>query len=287
MPAEQQHELRTAEAGGPPPSGAIEQLLAGIPALPEDALILIPTRSFVLFPGTVLPVTLGRQRSIAAAQAAIRLNRPIGLVLQRDPATEDPTPDRSASDGHRSECAALCDEPRRSASRYQPRRAALSHPRFSRRLSVSGSAGRADHRTGGEQQGYRGADAASAQPGDRGFAAVAANPGRAGQCGAIGFLGRGVGGFDRQLYGYRRRREAGDPGDRRYRKPARAGLGNAGLPHRGAAPVAADQRTNQRKDRRSPARIPAARADEDDPERTRRRRRRQKPGNRRAVEKDR
>ena len=92
MPAEQQHELRTAEAGGPPPSGAIEQLLAGIPALPEDALILIPTRSFVLFPGTVLPVTLGRQRSIAAAQAAIRLNRPIGLVLQRDPATEDPLP---------------------------------------------------------------------------------------------------------------------------------------------------------------------------------------------------
>ncbi len=45
-----------------------------------------------MFPGTVLPVTLGRQRSIAAAQAAIRLNRPIGLVLQRDPATDDPIP---------------------------------------------------------------------------------------------------------------------------------------------------------------------------------------------------
>jgi ATP-dependent Lon protease len=89
MPLEE-HELRTAEANAPPPSGAIEQALAGIPALPADALILIPTRSFVLFPGTVLPVTLGRQRSIAAAQAAIRLNRPIGLVLQRDPATEDP-----------------------------------------------------------------------------------------------------------------------------------------------------------------------------------------------------
>ena len=90
MPLEE-HELRTAEPASPaPPPGAIEQALAGIPALPADALILIPTRSFVLFPGTVLPVTLGRQRSIAAAQAAIRLNRPIGLVLQRDPATEDP-----------------------------------------------------------------------------------------------------------------------------------------------------------------------------------------------------
>ncbi|HXC91701.1 MAG TPA: endopeptidase La [Stellaceae bacterium] len=91
MPLEE-HELRTAEANAPPPAGAIEQALAGIPALPADALILIPTRSFVLFPGTVLPVTLGRQRSVAAAQAAIRLNRPIGLVLQRDPATEDPIP---------------------------------------------------------------------------------------------------------------------------------------------------------------------------------------------------
>jgi ATP-dependent Lon protease len=92
MASEQQHALRATEAEGSPSTGAIEQLLAGIAALPADALILIPTRSFVLFPGTVLPVTLGRQRSIAAAQAAIRLNRPIGLVLQRDPATEDPIP---------------------------------------------------------------------------------------------------------------------------------------------------------------------------------------------------
>src|SRR5439155_9067804 len=36
--------------------------------------------------------TLGRQRSIAAAQTAIRLNRPVGLVLQREAATEDPMP---------------------------------------------------------------------------------------------------------------------------------------------------------------------------------------------------
>jgi ATP-dependent Lon protease len=89
MPPEE-HELRTAEPAVPLPPGAIETALAGIPALPADALILIPTRGLVLFPGAVLPVTLGRQRSIAAAQAAIRLNRPIGLVLQRDPATEDP-----------------------------------------------------------------------------------------------------------------------------------------------------------------------------------------------------
>src|SRR6202045_4623741 len=91
MPLEN-HDLRTREEVAAPPPGAIETALAGIAALPEDTLILIPTRNLVLFPGTVLPITLGRQRTIAAAQAAIKLNRPLGLLLQRDPTTDDPIP---------------------------------------------------------------------------------------------------------------------------------------------------------------------------------------------------
>ena len=91
MPLED-HELRTSESVAVPPPGAVETALAGIPALPENTLILIPTRNLVLFPGTVFPITLGRQRTIAAAQAAMRLSRPIGLVLQRDPITDDPIP---------------------------------------------------------------------------------------------------------------------------------------------------------------------------------------------------
>src|SRR5215469_16224688 len=92
MPLEN-HDLRTTQspAEGLPP-GAVETALAGIQALPENTLILIPTRNLVLFPGTVLPITLGRQRTSAAAQAAIRLNRTVGLLLQRDPATDDPIP---------------------------------------------------------------------------------------------------------------------------------------------------------------------------------------------------
>ena len=84
------HDLRSQGSAPPPASTPLDAALAGIPALPDDALILISTRNLVLFPGTVFPVTLGRQRSIAAAQAAIRLNRSIGLVLQRDPAIDDP-----------------------------------------------------------------------------------------------------------------------------------------------------------------------------------------------------
>src|SRR5215471_6797233 len=85
-------ELRTPASAPPPPPGAAEAALAGIPALPEDALILIPTRNLVLFPGTVLPITLGRQRSVLAAQTAMRLSRTVGLVLQRDPGIDDPIP---------------------------------------------------------------------------------------------------------------------------------------------------------------------------------------------------
>ncbi len=91
MPLEDR-ELRTSESAAPPAPGSAETALAGIPALPEDALILIPTRNLVLFPGTVLPITLGRQRSVLAAQMAMRLSRTVGLVLQREPSIDDPIP---------------------------------------------------------------------------------------------------------------------------------------------------------------------------------------------------
>src|SRR5499427_7611496 len=85
-------DLRRSGSTASPPSGAAEMAASGIPALPEDTLILIPTRNLVLFPGTVLPITLGRQRSVVAAQAAMRLNRTVGLLLQRDSSIDDPIP---------------------------------------------------------------------------------------------------------------------------------------------------------------------------------------------------
>ncbi|MBX6320652.1 MAG: endopeptidase La [Rhodospirillaceae bacterium] len=60
--------------------------------LPEDVQIIIPVRGFVLFPGVVAPVSLGRQRSIAAAQEAARSGRPVGLLLQTDAEVDTPSP---------------------------------------------------------------------------------------------------------------------------------------------------------------------------------------------------
>jgi ATP-dependent Lon protease len=68
-----------------------------LPPLPADALIIVPVRNTVLFPGLVLPITLGRPKSIAAAQQAVREQRQVGILLQRTPDIDDPT----AIDMHR------------------------------------------------------------------------------------------------------------------------------------------------------------------------------------------
>src|SRR5438309_542666 len=61
-----------------------------VPSVPADAMIILPMRNTVLFPGMVLPLGVGRERSVAAAQEAVREQRPLGLLLQRDPETVEP-----------------------------------------------------------------------------------------------------------------------------------------------------------------------------------------------------
>jgi ATP-dependent Lon protease len=61
--------------------------------LPEGALILLPTRNAVLFPGIVVPLTLGRAQSISGAQAAAQGDRPVGVLLQSDPSVDMPGPE--------------------------------------------------------------------------------------------------------------------------------------------------------------------------------------------------
>src|SRR6516165_4835075 len=65
---------------------------ATLPPLPPDALIIVPVRNTVLFPALVLPITLGRPKSIAAAQQAVRDQRLVGILLQRDAEVSEPAP---------------------------------------------------------------------------------------------------------------------------------------------------------------------------------------------------
>jgi ATP-dependent Lon protease len=60
--------------------------------LPADSLIIVPVRGMVLFPGTVLPIALGRPRSVLAAQRAVREQKPVGIVMQRSAEVDDPLP---------------------------------------------------------------------------------------------------------------------------------------------------------------------------------------------------
>src|ERR1700754_4981015 len=59
-------------------------------SIPADALIIIPVRNTVLFPGMIAPITLGRPKAIAAAQQAVREQRQIGILLQRDAELNEP-----------------------------------------------------------------------------------------------------------------------------------------------------------------------------------------------------
>ena len=62
----------------------------GVGSLPDSALIIIPVRNMVLFPGMIVPIAIGRKSSIAAAQYAVKTERPVGILMQRSPEVEAP-----------------------------------------------------------------------------------------------------------------------------------------------------------------------------------------------------
>lgn len=58
--------------------------------LPET-LSILPLRNTVLFPGVVIPITVGRDKSIKLVKDAYKGDRIIGVVSQQDMTIEDPT----------------------------------------------------------------------------------------------------------------------------------------------------------------------------------------------------
>ena len=60
------------------------------PAQLPDSLPILALRNAVLFPGTVYPITIGREKSIRLIEDAERSNSFIGAVPQNDLSVEDP-----------------------------------------------------------------------------------------------------------------------------------------------------------------------------------------------------
>lgn len=64
--------------------------------IPEE-LAILPLRNAVLFPGVVIPITVGRDKSIRLVKEAYRNEKIIGVLAQKDSSVEDP----QVSDLHR------------------------------------------------------------------------------------------------------------------------------------------------------------------------------------------
>ena len=60
------------------------------PDLPPDHYYVVPVRNMVLFPGVVLPLMIGRPRSVQAIQRAVEEEARVLLLLQREEAVESP-----------------------------------------------------------------------------------------------------------------------------------------------------------------------------------------------------
>lgn len=58
-------------------------------SIPEE-IALLPLRNTVLFPGVVLPITVGRDRSIKAVNDAYKADKLVGVVAQKDSSVEEP-----------------------------------------------------------------------------------------------------------------------------------------------------------------------------------------------------
>src|SRR5262245_3259346 len=68
-----------------------------------DIISILPLRNSVLFPGSIIPIDVGRRKSVRLIEEAISKERPvIGILTQKDARTEDP----GENDMYRVGCAA-------------------------------------------------------------------------------------------------------------------------------------------------------------------------------------
>ncbi|HET9367403.1 MAG TPA: endopeptidase La [Candidatus Udaeobacter sp.] len=89
-------ELSTFRAGVESKPGTESTIAVGtgesqMPHIPEE-LSILPVRGLVIFPGTIIPLTIQRAASLKLLDDTLPRTKVIGLLTQRDEAKDDPTP---------------------------------------------------------------------------------------------------------------------------------------------------------------------------------------------------
>ena len=89
-------ELSTLRAGVESKPGTESAIAVGtgesqMPHIPEE-LSILPVRGLVIFPGTIIPLTIQRAASLKLLDDTLPRTKVIGLLTQRDEAKDDPTP---------------------------------------------------------------------------------------------------------------------------------------------------------------------------------------------------
>ena len=64
---------------------------AQTPHIPEE-LSILPVRGLVVFPGTIIPLTIQRSASLKLLDETLPRTKVVGLLTQRDEAMENPEP---------------------------------------------------------------------------------------------------------------------------------------------------------------------------------------------------
>ena len=103
--------------------------MSGHPVLPAEpiTLPLLPLRDVVVFPHMVIPLFVGRPKSIKALEAAMEAGRQIMLVAQKAAGKDEPKPDDMFEVGCVSQHPADAQAARRHGEGAGRRRAARQH----------------------------------------------------------------------------------------------------------------------------------------------------------------
>jgi ATP-dependent Lon protease len=76
-----------------------------------ETLPILPLRNTVLFPGVIIPITVGREKSMRLVRDIYQKNKIIGTVAQKDPNLDDPEPDEMFNVGTMAQLLRILEMP--------------------------------------------------------------------------------------------------------------------------------------------------------------------------------